>query len=175
MMFGAHNLRVLVLTLTSLAGVEAKCADFATGVSMIEEGDDRPRVGGLLHVGIQDIYRARLHFYGRDVGPVKERTYLLSGVRHITPFKSTMLKAAIGLAVMNERISLAYPTDSSLNVNEDNLNVGGVFGLSLHVPKGPLYFSVDWDAHVFPAGAAGILLATGRKQTISIAMGVSLR
>lgn len=175
MVLSIHNLRVLALALTSLAGVEAKCADIAGGVSVIEEGDDRPKVGGLLHVGITEAYRARLHFYGRDFGPVKERTFLLSGIRHVTPFKSPNFRVSLGAAVMNERITITYPTDSSANASENNVNVGGVFGLSWLISKGPLYFSVDWDAHVFPAGAAGILLATGRKQTISMAMGVSLR
>ncbi len=175
MVLSVHNLRVLALTLTSLAGVEAKCADIASGVSIIEEGDDRPKVGGLLHVGISEAYRARLHFYGRDIGPVKERTFLLSGIRHMTPFKSPNFRVALGAAVMNERITINYPTDSAANISEDNVNIGGVFGLGWLISKGPLYFSVDWDAHVFPAGAAGIFLATGRKQTISMAMGVSLR
>lgn len=171
----AHKIRVLALTLTSLAGVDAKGADIATGASVIEEGDDRPRIGGLVHIGFGDGYRGRLHVYGRDIGPVQQRTFLVSGVRHFTPFKSPMLKAAVGAALMNERITIDYASDSSLSTSENNFNLGGVFGLSLQVPKGPLYFSMDWDAHVFPAGAAGIFLATGRKQTISIAMGVSLR
>jgi hypothetical protein len=172
-----HKLRLLALALLSLVGKEASALDFAAGFSAIEEGDDRLRPGALVHVGVNDAYRGRLHVYGRDYGPVTERSYLVSGVRSFTPFKSQMLRAAFGVAILSEQTTVKYSSDAvqDQNSSDNNLNLGGIFSIGLKFPSGPLYFSADWDSHVFPAGVGGIFLSSGRKQTISVAMGVTLK
>jgi hypothetical protein len=35
----------------------------------------------------------------------------------------------------------------------------------------PLLVTAGWESHLFLAGVAGILLSTGRKQTLSVGLG----
>jgi hypothetical protein len=81
---------------------------------------------------------------------------------------------------MNERIELNFDKaeDADYNGDENNFNAGLAFGVAWSLPKtaAPLYMTVAWDSHLFPAGLNGLVfLSTGRKQTITIAMGVALK
>ena len=65
-----------------------------------------------------------------------------------------------------------------VNRSEENYNIGGVFGVSAGLPKiaEPLYLSVSWDSHLFPAGVnGGLLLSTARKQSIMFNMGATFK
>lgn len=173
----AHKIRVLGFTLLSLVCREAYGVDLGAGFSSVEEGDDRLRPAAFLHCGFKDTYRARLYTYGRDFGPVSERTILLSATRSVTSFKNSFLQTAFGVAILSQQTDVKYTaeSDASQNDSENNLNIGGVFSVGVKYPMNSLYFSADWDSHVFPAGLGGIFLSTGRKQTISLAMGVTLK
>jgi hypothetical protein len=174
--------RVLACAAVSKAAAPAPAFAFeaAAGFTAVEEGDDRIRPGAALHVGINDAVTSRLYFYGRENGPVREETYLASVNRRWSLFKSDSVTANIGLAVMNERIKLDFDKaeDEAFNEDESNYNAGLAFGVAWSLPKtaGPLYMTVAWDSHLFPAGLNGLVfLSTGRKQTITVAMGVALK
>ncbi len=77
---------------------------------------------------------------------------------------------------MNERIEIGFsqPADQDYDRSENNFNIGGVVGLNLGIPTGKLLFETSWNSHIFPAGIAGIFLASGRKQTLSVTVGMRL-
>lgn len=108
---------------------------------------------------------------------MKEQTYLVSFSRRWGLFRSNAFQATLGMAAMNEKIALAFTgDDAALNTDENNYNFGLAFGVSWALPhKGvPFYMSASWDSHIFPAGEGGIFLATGRKQAISVILGMAL-
>lgn len=146
---------------------------------MVEQGDDRPRPAAAVHLGINEANAGKIFYYGREQGPVREETTIVSGLHRFSLFGSKSVSAAVGAAIMDEKIALKFPdpADADMNNSEDNWNVGMAFGVSWSLPPaaGPLYFSVSWDSHLFPAGLNGLLfLATGRKETVSILMGLQL-
>jgi hypothetical protein len=156
---------------------EAKTFEAAAGFSAVEQGDDHMRPAAMLHLGITPFYSARAYLWGRDFGPVKERTTLLSFNRRVPVFKSNAVVASFGLALMDEMIALEFEdeADSAYNTTEHNYKAGMAIGLSWSlIDTGPLYATVSWDSHLFPAGANGaVFLVTGRKQAVSVAMGVT--
>lgn len=172
-----HLARLLVLSWLVQAA-PAFAFELGAGFAAVEEGDDRVRPGMSLHVGVNEFYASRLYYYGREFGPVREETYIASFVRRWGVFKSNAVTANFGFALMDERTQLEFEgTDASENDSEDNYNVGAAMGIAWSLPKGtgPLYASVSWDSHVFLAGTGGLLLSTGRKQTISLILGMAIR
>lgn len=176
--------RLLVLGLAGkaltllIAAPEAQAFEVAAGFGAVEEGDDRIRPGLGLHMGFNDFYAARIHFYGREFGPVREETYIASFQRRWGLFKSNTVTAGFGMAVMDERTKLTFEDDAEAeSETEDNYNVGAVMGISWSLPKtsSPLFASVSWDSHIFPAGMGGLLLSTGRKQTITLLIGAQIK
>lgn len=165
----------------SLAGKAAAPAygfEIGAGFAAVEEGDDRVRPGLGLHVGYTDFYASRFHYYGRAYGPVKEETFLASFLRRWAVFKSNELSAGFGAAILNERTRLAFAGEAAAaDKTENNGNLGVAAAVSWSLPKtaGPLFGSVSWDVHVFPAGLGGIFLSTGRKQTVTFILGTALR
>lgn len=174
--------RLLLLAMASPVS-SALAFELAAGFAVVEEGDDRIRPGVSLHAAFNDFYMTRAYYYGREFGPVREETLLVSASRRFGILKNNLIVANLGACVMNERIALKFDaTDATQtgvgrNRAEDNYNVGGVFGVALTLPKNtsPVYTSLTWDSHVFPAGLnGGLFLSSGRKQTIAIQLGVAL-
>ena len=178
----------------SKAGLAAGTAsagtfDLGLGFAAIEAGDDRTRPAAALHVGIDDFWVGRAYWYGQEFGPVRETTTIVAAARQWGIFKSDSLVARFGVAVMDDRTVIDFeeeddssPTtgtgtsDLPADVAEDNWNLGAEFGVAWRLPpklSGPLFLEVGWDSHVFPAGSAAILLASGRRQALSLTMGVS--
>jgi hypothetical protein len=159
------------------SALNAKAFEVGVGFSAIEEGDDRVRPGAMLHLGLSPFYSVRGYLYGRDFGPVKERTTIFSFNRRMGIFKSNALQASFGLALMDEVVTLKFEDDddSSYNTTEHNYNAGTAFGISWSlIDSGPLFVTVSWDAHLFPAGLnGGLFLVAARKQSIAFAMGVA--
>lgn len=177
-----HASRVIVALALSKGAVgisTANAAEASVGFAAVEEGDERIRPGLALHLGWSEFYTSRLHYYGREFGPVREQTWLVSFNRRWGIFKSNTTTASIGLAAMDEHIRIHYAAaeDAAFNEDEHNYNAGLAFGVAWSLPKSaaPLNLSVSWDSYLFPAGLNGLIfLSTGRKQTISVTMGVML-
>jgi hypothetical protein len=127
----------------------------------------------MVHASPSPFYASRIYYYGRDHGPVQERTYLMSIDRRWGIQRSKYLEASLGVAMMNEKIDIDFEESDDFDLSEDNYNLGAHFGLSSSIPfPGPLHMSASWDSHLFPAGPnGGLFLATGRKMTISLMMG----
>ncbi len=163
----------------AMAPARAQAVELGVGAAAVEEGDDRLRPAVLVHAGFTPEIAARGYLYGRTYGPVKETTMLATVSRRWGLFKSNSLNASLGVALMDEQTKLAFsdPAEAVADKTENSYNAGLAFGISWSLPKGsgPLYFSASWDAALFPAGLEGmIFLSTGRKQTLSLIMGMTI-
>lgn len=176
----AHRLRVLVLFAASPAfwTLPAHAFEIAAGFAAVEEGDDRLRPAAAVHVGFPRDFEGNLYYYGREFGPVKEQTVIVNFVKSWDVFNSKFLEAHFGPCLMDEKTDVSFDgEDSEESQSEDNLNAGAVYGINFALPKaGPLYLAASWDSHIFAAGInGGLLLSSGRKQTISLVGGVAFK
>jgi hypothetical protein len=191
---GSIASRLLVTCLASKAALWAPAAtagvfDLGVGFAAVEAGDDRTRPAAALHVGVGEFWVGRAYWYGQEYGPVREETTIVSVARQWGLFRSDSLVASFGVTLMDDRTTLDFDEgddDGSGNaaddsapddVREDNLNVGAAFAVAWRLPpklSGPLFVEAAWDSHVFPAGSAAIFLASGRRQALSLTIGVSL-
>jgi hypothetical protein len=165
--------------------------DLGLGFAAVEAGDDRTRPAAALHVGIDDFWVGRAYWYGQEYGPVRETTTIVSAARQWGIFRSDSLVASFGVSVMDDRTEISFEDDEDSgggstatagssevpeDVREDNWNLGAAIGVAWRLPPkvaGPLFLEAAWDSHVFPAGSAAIFLASGRRQALSLTMGVS--
>lgn len=150
--------------------------EIGVGLATLEEGDDRLRGALAFQLGWNKIYASRLYFASREMGPIKDQTLILAGMRRWSIFKSPYLRAEVGPVLMNESYQITYDKESDENFDrqENNFNIGGLVGLSLSLPSNRLLFELAWQSHIFPAGIAGLFLASGRKQDISMILGIKL-
>jgi len=148
--------------------------ELALGVSTVEEGDDRLRPAALFHLGLTDSLYANTYIYGRTYGPVTEKTFVSSfNYRFALYKKDSALYGSLGATTLVENTSIeASEVSGNEDIDKKQYNFGMAFGFSFIVPMDLIYISFNWDSHVYPAGVAGILFATGRKQMMSIATGV---
>lgn len=184
----SHNLALGLLIRVAVAltfspvflAAPALAAEFGIGYGAVDQGDDRLEPAASVHAGLGN-YVVNLYYYGREFGPIRQDTYLI-GVAHMWPiFGGSGLSAHFGVSLMDERIRIKY-IDSLYTANnnaENNFNVGINFGVAwTFLPKGiaPLWAQVAWDSHIYAAGLeGGILLSSGRKQVISLAVGVEFK
>lgn len=151
-------------------GVEAE-----VGVAAVEEGDDRLRPAAMAHVGITDALYVRGYIWGREFSGVTERTVLVAAGHRFPIFGSKYFSAGIGGALMDEYTELgATAAATDAGKTEHNYNVGASTTLAAEYETGGAYLRASWDAHLFLAGVAGIFLATGRKQALTISAGYRL-
>lgn len=171
-------LYMMLVSPVCLISVPAKSSELAAGMAAVEEGDDRLRPAVTLHGAINELYAFRLYYYGREFGPVREDTIIISGHRRFALFNTDIIKAQIGVVLMDEATKISYDksADKENNEEEHNGNLGAAAGISISLPAmmRPVYAHFSWDSHVFPAGLGGILLSTGRKQTLSLVAGMVL-
>lgn len=171
-------LYMMLLSPVCLISEPANSLELAAGMAAVEEGDDRLRPAVALHAAINDFYAFRMYYYGREFGPIREDTIIISGHRRFSLFSTNIIKAQMGIVLMDEATKISYDksADKEKNEEEHNANIGGAAGISISLPAsaGPFYGHFSWDSHVFPAGLGGILLSTGRKQTLSIVAGMTL-
>ncbi len=155
--------------------------DLGLGIAAVEQGDDSQRPAVVINAGT-NFYAVRAYAYGRDYGPVSERTYSLSLLRRFGILASKDIEATLGMVIMNEQISLNYTSDQeavaeaaqkkAISSTENNYNIGAAMGIYYRILRTPLDVSLGWEAHLFPAGVqGGILLSTGRKQYLSLSSG----
>lgn len=162
----------------SLNWADTKAFSFTTrmGLALVEEGDDRQRAGLSVHGELGD-YGARVYYYGRTFGPVTERTIAVSLLQKENVFSSKAWSISYGLAGISESTILNFTeeADQAFNANESSENLGVHFGVGWEMQsKSNLSVGAFWDSLLFPAGAAGILLATGRKQFLQLVVGYSI-
>jgi len=148
--------------------------ELGTGISAIEEGDDRFRPGILLDMSLGETWRSRIFYYGRKYGPITEQIVLVSAYRYLDVmrvFNTNFLRASVGGVVMNERTELDFKEDE--DEVENNFNLGAVIGVHTYTKIGDSFFiQGSMESHIFLAGMGGVLMANGRKQMISLASGV---
>lgn len=170
-------LRILVFAVISLAASPVFAVEAAAGFAAVEEGDDQTRPAASLHMGWDGFYASRLYVWGRSYGPVTERTIILSSFRRFGLFGSKAISGSIGGAFLNEYTKVEYgdqSIDADFKAEEHNYNLGAQFGLSATlVNSGALHMSMNWDSHVFLAGAGGLFLASGRKQALGVLLGIN--
>ncbi len=179
----AHGQRLLASLLAckalALGATSSFALEAALGVAAVDEGDDRRRPAAMLHAGFNDNWQSNALYYGRVNGPVREETYLASVSRRWSPFSSKNVVASLGAAILDEKLTIAYEdaADAAQDLTENNYNAGLAFGLTW-LPfrgTGPLYFAASWDAHIFGAGQGTFFLSTGRKESISLLLGMEMR
>ncbi len=174
-----HATTILGLTGLSplLVASTAAAVEAGAGLALVEQGDDRTSPGAVLHVGLNKDWAGRFYYYGETFGPVRQDTFILSGYRRWPLFKTNFLTANLGAVVMDEKTALTFDgAASSENETENNFNAGMTFGISAAWPKGPVYAAASWESHIFPAGLlGGLTLSSGRKQFLSLAVGVEFR
>ncbi len=145
-------------------------------LAAVDESDDRARPAAMLHLGFTPDYFARAYYYGRQQGAVSEDTQLLAGGYRFALFSKTSgLNAGIGASMMREATTIkaaALAAGTEDDLTSANYNFGMLFSLNWSPLSGPIPLNIGWDSHMFLAGQAGLFLATGRKQFISIGSGV---
>jgi hypothetical protein len=149
--------------------------DMSLGMAALEEGDDRQRPAIALGMGFNDLYAAQAYYWGRELGPLKETSFLIGGFRRFPIFPKYHLTGGLGMGFMAETLSLEYSGFPEENDKEENYNLGAALRFAWEAEFGPLALMIRWDSFVFPAGLnGGLFLATGRKQLISAGVGVRL-
>jgi len=169
----------MALSLVLLAD-PAQAFELGLGYGAVEQGDDRLEPAVVLHAAI-DSYVLNIYYYGREFGPVRQDNVIVGAAYRWSIFGSSGLSANLGVSLIEEHIRIKYSdtTYAQKNNVEDNFNVGVNFGVAwAFVPKflSPFWGQVAWDSHIYAAGVeGGILLSSGRKQAITLAVGVELK
>lgn len=166
---------LLIFFLSSYA--HAQDWSLQAGISALEEGDDRYRPGILLHAGYLE-YSARYSYFEQSFGPVRQRTHILNVTRSFSIPEFDIVAIRLGLSPLLEhtRIQFPFEKDESFNRNEFAWNLGACLGVFWELKESNGFrIQAAWDISLYPAGfLGGILLATGRKQLISISAGMAL-
>lgn len=168
-------LAFLILTVTAplFLSHQATAMEIGAGATAMEEGDDRMRPGTSLHLGFNPTTFARAFLLGRSFGPVKERTTAIEVMRRF-PMVAPYLNGAFGLSALQESTEVKG-VDARAGKSQTFYNAGGAFGIYLETPpSSTLSCSLGWESHLYPAGIAGVFLATGRKQFISLTAGLAI-
>lgn len=138
------------------------------GWAAIEETDERFRPALSVEAIFSDLYLVQLETYGRRQEPVRQSHNLLTLARQFPLFGR--LLGSIGVALSYELTRISREEDDPRPEREVNKNLGLALGLAWQ-SKSKLFVRVEWDSAVFPAGTAGILLATSRKQSLGMGVG----
>jgi hypothetical protein len=154
--------------------VSVAAMDVRLGMAAIEGGDDRFQPAAGVGVTAPSGILGSGWIYGRDYGPVKERSYLLSGAQPLNLFGTEKVTLMFGVSVLVERTTVDGAPGESGSV-DSSTNVGGLFGLRTAIYSWKKFAAdATWESHIYPAGSQILLLVTGRKQVISLNVGVQL-
>lgn len=144
-------------------------------LAAVGESDDilKPAIG--LKSYFKNSFGVSFWGWGRDFGPVEERSMLLTVGKYWTPFSFKSLMVGGGLTVLSETTRLVYKDAKEENQEDTFYNGGGFFGLRYSYDLSGVILDASWESGIFPAGLnGGILLATGRKQIVSLGIGATL-
>ncbi len=143
------------------------------GAAATEEGDDRQRPAVYIAGVFGDQYFAKSYLYGRTFNRVTEQTVTLSVGKRFGIFNANFLKAGLGVTASNDSTRIeASETEPAESENAGNF--GALFNIHISPPLAQnMTLEAGWDTHLFAAGAAGLFLATGRKQMLYLGAGMS--
>ncbi|MCX6117964.1 MAG: hypothetical protein NT027_10510 [Proteobacteria bacterium] len=142
--------------------------EIGSGVSAVEDGDDRVRPAAVIHASTASGITNRFLFYGRDFGPVKERNYVLS-ISKRWDVGSKTWQGLVGGAVMADQTEITFPNSPADNTSYTSTNFGMNFGLHwLAYETKVVQLKATWDGYIFPAGTGFIFLANARKSALGL-------
>ena len=139
----------------------------------IEEGDERYRPEWIGRCLIKNTTLVELHYYGRSQGRVRQSTLMLTTTYNYPLLASKLFSARIGGALSRDQTVIRSSDPDVATLSRDAYNLGPYLGLGMKL-GGKIVGTLDWNNAQFLAGSAGILLATARKQSISLGVGWTL-
>ncbi|WP_218110199.1 hypothetical protein [Oligoflexus tunisiensis] len=143
---------------------------FSLAVGAIEEGDERYRPEWIARSLINGRIYTELHYYGRIQGRVRQATQMLTFAYNYPMLKSKYIAARVGLALSRDEAVIRSADPELPTRSHEAYNFGAYFGLGV-MSTSKLAISLDWNNAQFFAGSSGILLATARKQSLSLGVG----
>jgi hypothetical protein len=169
--FSKLNTILCVTFLTFSVAPKAFAGSLGIGFTAVEEQDERHRPAiTLLGEPVQD-WQLAGSIYGQKYETVRQTSLVASMVRTYALPKSHIFFGGVGFAALWDRWRFSDDADS----NQDSGNFGMALLASARFPKQSKYkMSLDWTAHLFPAGIGTIFLVTARRQTISLTTRVAL-
>jgi hypothetical protein len=143
---------------------------FSLALGAIEEGDERYRPEWIARSLINDSFYTELHYYGRIHGRVRQATQMLTFAYNYPMLKSKYIAARFGVALSRDEAVIRSADPEVPTRRNEAYNFGAYFGLGV-MSTSKLAISFDWNNAQFLAGSSGILLATARKQSLSLGVG----
>jgi hypothetical protein len=164
---------MLMGVVVSLFSQAATAQTLRYGPSYIEQGDF------ILHPGVQlalwknEEHRFRFDFYGRRFGPFLEATAIVGADKFLRIFPWQELVTVYGFSVMDEYTAVNRPQGEDEAAHA--LNLGLNLGLSWRLLQHEAWdVRAEWNAHIFAAGLAFIVLTTARKSVFTLSVGYTL-
>lgn len=146
----------------------------------MEEGDNRFRPTAGIEFMAPSGLLGTIMAYGRQFGPVTEQTVILSGGQPLDLFGGKTFQGIVGISVVSETTTIKATANATSNTTnaaqrDQSTNIGALFGIrgQIYSIKG-ITFAGSWESHVYPPGFSVIALSTGRKQLLTLNVGVSL-
>jgi hypothetical protein len=143
---------------------------FSLALGAIEEGDERYRPEWIARSLINGRYYTEFHYYGRIQGRARQSTQMLTFAYNYTMLGSKYIFARAGLAISRDEAVIRSSDPDIPTRRNEAYNFGAYMGLGV-MSNTRLSVSLDWNNAQFLAGSAGILLATARKQSLSLGLG----
>lgn len=143
---------------------------FSLALGAVEEGDERYRPEWIARSLINGTIYTELHYYGRIQGRVRQSTQMLTFAYNYPMLGSKYLSARAGVALSRDEAVIRSADPDIPTRSNEAYNLGAYFGLGV-MSTSRLAVSLDWNNAQFLAGSAGILLATARKQSLSLGVG----
>lgn len=168
--------RLLCAFLLILSASEKALAyqDIALGFAAVEEGDDRQRPALQLYSTLGKDGYVTGTYYGRKFAQVEEKTYLVNLGARSSIFGSNQFYACLGGSALLEQTVVKPFGNETHRYNDNAYNFGVAFGLQYEQTWQRFFLRGAWESSLYLAGEAGILLATARKQALSITAGTRL-
>ncbi|EFX59892.1 hypothetical protein DAPPUDRAFT_126383 [Daphnia pulex] len=161
--------RAAILSATLLASFRLEAAPgFSLGLAAIEETDERFRPAFWVQGLFAEKWVVQWEAYGRVQKPVTQSTHLLTFSRQFPLFGSLLGRTGLALALESTTISREDGDEGASR--ETNTNLGLALGIAWQ-SKSKLFVTAEWSSSLFPAGLAGILLSTARKQSLNLGVG----
>lgn len=168
--FPSYRLRAFLVLSVLLGSANQLAAAPALGLGLaaIEETDERFRPAFWVEAIFGERWITKLESYGRRQAPVTQTSHLLSFSRQF-PLFSTLL-GSMGVALAYESTEVQREPDEERPKKSTNTNLGLALGLGWQ-SKSKVFVRAEWGSAIFPAGTAGILLSTSRKQSLGLGVG----
>jgi len=143
---------------------------FSLAVGAIEEGDERYRPEWIARSLINSRIYTELHYYGRIQGRVRQATQMLTVAYNYPMLGSKYISARAGGALTRDEVVIRSGDPEVPTRKNEAYNLGAYFGIGV-MSNTRITIALDWNNAQFLAGSSGILLATARKQSLSLGVG----